>query len=179
MNELLLHQCRGGDALAIEQMVNAHQPDIYRLALSILEDPDEAGDVAQETFLAALRALDSFQGQAAFSTWLSAIAINLCRTRLQRRKTRQRLETILQGLMLLRRETRTPEQTAIQSEADSALWGAIRALDEKHRIPLILRYYHDFSVPEIAQMLAIPAGTVHSRLNTARARLGQALGGQP
>ena len=178
MNELLLHRCRAGDDLAIEQMVNAHQPKIYRLALTILDDPDDARDAAQETFLAALRSLDTFRGQSAFSTWLAAIAINLCRTRLQRRKSRQRLQDILQALTLQRREHFTPEQAAIQTESDAALWAAIRALDEKHRIPLILRYYHDYTVPEIAQMLQIPAGTIHSRLNTARARLAGMLGGQ-
>ncbi len=177
MNELLLNRCRAGDDLAIEQMVNAHQPKIYRLALTILDDPDDARDVAQETFLAALRALDTFRGQSAFHTWLASIAINLCRTRLQRRKSRQRLQAILQALTFTRPETPGPEQTAIQTESDGALRAALNALDEKHRIPLILRYYHDYTVPEIAQMLQIPAGTVHSRLNTARARLAGTLGG--
>ena len=56
MNSHWLEQCREGDSLAIEKMVHTYQKDVYRLALSILEDPDEAEDGTQETFLSALRA---------------------------------------------------------------------------------------------------------------------------
>jgi RNA polymerase sigma-70 factor (ECF subfamily) len=75
----------------------------------------------------------------------------------------------MQGLF--RSDQTGPESEAIQHEADSALWQAVRALDEKHRIPVILRYYHDLPIDEIAEMLGVPIGTVHSRLNHARERL--------
>ena len=63
----------------------------------------------------------------------------------------------------------------MQNESDEFLWRAIHSMDEKHRIPIVLRYYHDLSVAEIASLLAIPEGTVHSRLNTARRQLHAAL----
>jgi RNA polymerase sigma-70 factor (ECF subfamily) len=63
------------------------------------------------------------------------------------------------------------EETIIQNEANSGLLQAVQALNEKHRLPVILRYYHDLSVNDIAQILDIPAGTVHSRLNKARQQL--------
>ena len=64
-----------------------------------------------------------------------------------------------------------PEKTALQSEADAELQCAIRTLDDKHRIPLVLRYYHDMSIADIASMLEVPIGTIHSRLTIARAKL--------
>jgi RNA polymerase sigma-70 factor (ECF subfamily) len=64
-----------------------------------------------------------------------------------------------------------PEAVAIQNESDAELWNAVAALDEKHRLPVILRYYQGFSTAEIAQLLGISEGTVHSRLFTARERL--------
>ena len=171
MDSLWLEQCREGDSLAIERLVQTYQQDVYRLALSILDDSDEADDATQEVFVAALRALESFRGNASFKTWLFSITVNVCRTRLQRRKNRGRLQQILQSLFHVRGGHAGPENEAIQSESDSALWQAIHALDDKHRIPVLLRYYHDLPVAEIAEPLGVPVGTVHSRLNHARERL--------
>ncbi len=180
MDSNWLELCKDGDSLAVERLVGTYQQDVYRLALSILDDPHEAEDAAQETFLAALRALESFQGAASFKTWLYAIAVNICRNRLQRHKSRERLQVLLQTILTLRHPADLPEETAVQNEADSALWRAVHKLDDKHRLPVILRYYHDLSVAEIAETLKVPQGTVHSRLNTARAHLRQVLKeGQP
>ncbi|MBK7453697.1 MAG: RNA polymerase sigma factor [Anaerolineales bacterium] len=179
MNSHWLEQCREGDSLAIEKMVHTYQKDVYRLALSILEDPDEAEDSTQETFLAALRAISSFREDAAFKTWLFSITINVCRSRLQRGKTRGRLQQILQSLFHLRDEVEHPEKTAMQNQADAEIWNALRRLDEKHRIPIVLRYYHDLPITDIARMLNIPPGTVHSRLNHAREKLRAYLKEEP
>lgn len=176
MDSQWLEQCREGDSLAIERLVQTYQHDVYRMALSILDDPDDADDATQEVFLSALRALESFRGHASFKTWLFSITINICRNRLKRGKTRERLRQVLQSVWRsdqthLERRRRNPELEAIQNESDSALWRAIRALDDKHRIPVILRYYHEMSVAEIAETLGAPVGTIHSRLNHARERL--------
>ncbi len=179
MDSHWLEQCREGDSLAIEKMVNTYQRDVYRLALSILDDPDEAEDGTQETFLAALRAISSFREDAAFKTWLFSITINVCRSCLRRGKNRSRLQQILQSLFHLRGEVEHPEKTAMQNQADAELWNAIRALDEKHRIPVVLRYYHDLPIADIAAMLNIPPGTVHSRLNHAREKLRALLKEEP
>jgi RNA polymerase sigma-70 factor (ECF subfamily) len=179
MDSHWLEQCREGDSLAIEKMVHTYQRDVYRLALSILNDPDEAEDGTQETFLAALRAISSFREDAAFKTWLFSITINVCRSRLQRGKTRGRLQQILQSLFHLRSKVEHPEATAMQNQADTELWNAIYSLDEKHRIPLVLRYYHDLPIADIATMLNLPPGTVHSRLNHARKKLHSLLKEEP
>jgi RNA polymerase sigma-70 factor (ECF subfamily) len=171
MDSHWLEQCREGDALAIEKLVQLYQNDVYRLALSILDDSDEAEDSTQETFLAALRALDSFREGAAFKTWLFSITINVCRSRLRGRKSRSRVQQILQSLFHLYSGDEHPESAMMQNEADAELWCAIRSLDDKHRIPVVLRYYHDLPVADIAAILEIPPGTVHSRLNHAREKL--------
>lgn len=169
MDSRWLEQCREGDALAIERLVQTYQAQVYRLALSIVDDPDEADDATQEVFVAALRALDSFRGEASLKTWLFRITVNVCRNRLGRSQRRGRLQQILQSLFT--QEQAQPEKEAVQHESDSALWRAIQALDDKHRLPVILRYYHDLPVAEIAETLGVPVGTVHSRLNHAREKL--------
>jgi RNA polymerase sigma-70 factor (ECF subfamily) len=179
MDSHWLEQCREGNSLAIEKMVHFYQNDVYRLAFSILDNPDEAEDGTQETFLVALRALDSFRGDAAFKTWLFSITINVCRSRLRHGKKRLRVQQILQSLFHLHSKDEHPENIAMQNEADAELWRAVSTLDDKHRIPLVLRYYHDLPVADIASVLNIPPGTVHSRLNHAREKLRTLLKEEP
>ncbi|MGB8213327.1 MAG: RNA polymerase sigma factor [Anaerolineales bacterium] len=178
MDSHSLELCKAGQELAIEKLVLTYQKEVYRLALSILDDPDEAEEGAQDAFIAVLRALNSFQAASSLKTWIFSITINICRTRLQRRKAREQLKQITVGLFHLQNQSRKsylPEETLIQTEADAILQNAIHGLNERHRLPIILRYYHDLSVAEIAETLGIPQGTVHSRLNTARERLRQVL----
>jgi len=170
MDYRLIELCRVGDSSAIENFVRTYQQDIHRLALSILDDSGEADDATQEALLSALRALDSFHGTSSLKTWLYSIAVNVCRNRLQRHRRQERLTKIL-GDILRIRSTPSVEEAAIQNESNAALWRVIHSMNEKHRIPVVLRYYHDLSVPEIASVLQLPEGTVHSRLNTARRQL--------
>jgi len=174
MDYRFIELCKVGDSSAIESFVQTYQQDVYRLALSILDNPGEAEDATQESLLAGLRALGSFHGASSLRTWLFSITVNICRTRLQRQKRSERLRKILGGILQV---TRTPsvEESAIENESGEALWRAIHSMDEKHRLPIVLRYYHDLSIPEIADILQIPEGTVHSRLNTARRQLHSVL----
>jgi RNA polymerase sigma-70 factor (ECF subfamily) len=174
MDYYLIEQCRAGDASAVEHFVQTYQGDVYRLALSILDDSSEAEDATQEALLAALRALDSFHGASSLKTWLFSITINICRSHLQNYKRRERLKHVLGGILKIRKSP-TVEDSAIQNVANKALWQSIHSMDEKHRIPIVLRYFHDLSVPEIANILQIPEGTVHSRLNSARRLLHDVL----
>src|SRR5215208_5690859 len=174
MDYRLIELCRVGDSSAIENFVQTYQRDVYRLALSILDDDTEAEEAAQDSLLAALRSLDSFRGASSLKTWLYSITVNICRTRLQRCRRRERLTGILAGILRVR-TTASVEEDAIRNEADKSLWHTIHHMKEKHRIPIVLRYYHDLSVAEIANILQIPEGTVHSRLNTARRFLHEVL----
>jgi RNA polymerase sigma-70 factor (ECF subfamily) len=170
----VLERCRAGDAAAVEALVRAHQGAVYRLALSVLDDPAEADEATQDTFLAALRALPGYRGEAAFTTWLYRIALNASRDRLRRRGAWQRL------LGRLRPPPAAPDPRPVEAaaggrERQAAIWRAVQALGEKHRLPIVLRYYHDLPVAEIAHLLRLSEGTVHSRLSIARDRLRAAL----
>ena len=176
MDYRLIELCRVGDSSAIEHFVQTYQQDVYRLALSILDDSTEAEDATQDSLLAALRSLGSFRGDSNLSTWLYSITVNICRTRLQRHKRRVGLIEVLGGILQIHKiRQESVEERAIQDESEEGLWRAIHRMDEKHRIPIVLRYYHDLSVAEIAAILQIPEGTVHSRLNTARRQLHDVL----
>jgi RNA polymerase sigma-70 factor (ECF subfamily) len=159
-------------AAAVEAFVRAYQPTVYRFALSILDEPAEAEDAAQEALVSASRNLNLYRGESAFTTWLYAITLNACRRQLQKRRSAERLLNVLQSLLHLRPEQpERPEEAALHGEAKAAVLRAVRGLDEKHRLVVILRYYHDLPAAEIAQILRINEGTVHSRLFNARERL--------
>lgn len=160
-----------------QSLAAAYYAYIRRLAFSILDDPHEAEDAAQETFIAAQRALAGYRRQAEVKTWLTAIAVNQCRGRLRKRQAQRRLQAALQALHLAAPAPASPEAAAAQSEADRALWRAVDTLDEKHRLVVLLRYVHELSAAEIASALDTSEGTVHSRLHTARARLKAQLDG--
>lgn len=168
----LLIRCQAGDADAIQDLIGEYQSVVFRLALSILDDSAEADEAAQDTFLAALRALESYRGDASFQTWLYRITVNICRDRLRKRQARERVLLALQSVFhWMGAGPAHPEETVIQRETSAALWQAVNQLNEKHRLPVILFYYHDLSVAEIAGVLDLSAGTVLSRLFTARERL--------
>jgi len=162
-------------AQTLETLVGEYYVYIRRLALTILDDGrGEAGadaeDAAQETFITAHRTLAGFRGDASLKTWLTSIAVNACRARLRKRRLRQALHSTLQGLHHSQRLA-SPEESALQNEAHRRLWRAVDSLDEKHRLPVILRYVHELSVAEIAASLGTNEGTIHSRLHYARKAL--------
>jgi RNA polymerase sigma-70 factor (ECF subfamily) len=177
----LLAQCRAGDRVAIDRLVQEYQPLLFRLALSILDDGSQNGsadaqEITQDALLAGLRSLDSYRGEARLSTWLYSITVNLCRNHIRARNRRERVRNLFERLTTpIEDAPSQPEDLIIRKQAESSLFSIVQSLNEKHRLPVILRYYHDCSVAEIAQILDIPEGTVHSRLNTARKKMRNCL----
>lgn len=175
----LIHRCREGDTVAVESLIHAYKTVVYRLALSILDDPAEADEAAQDALLTAIRKLDSYRGEAAFSTWLYTITLNVCRMRLRKRKSRERWQGVLQGLLLRPTEAvREPEQTALTSENDRVVWQAIQQLTPEQREVVVLRYMQELPIKEIAQVAGVSERTVQNRLHAAQATLQALLVGK-
>jgi RNA polymerase sigma-70 factor (ECF subfamily) len=172
----LIAECIAGNQEAIEILVRQYETGIFRLALSILGDPAEANEVMQETFLSALRALPSYQEKQSLKAWLYTIALNHSRSHLRKRKMIERLKTTLTSIFRVETQKQTsPEDAVLQNEKEAALWRSLNQLDERHRVVVILRYFHELSVAEISEILSVNEGTIHSRLHTAREKLRDAL----
>ncbi len=168
----LIFNYLSGDEQASEELIRLYEAGVFRLALSIVDDPEEANDIAQESLIAALSALNSYQDKGSFKTWLFTITVNLSRSRLRKRNARERLAAILKSIFMVQSQRQsTPEDLALQDEKRSMLWAALNTLKEKHRLPILLRYYHNLSTAEIAEILNINEGTVFSRLHVGRERL--------
>src|SRR3990172_4835947 len=174
----LIRRCEAGETGAIEEFVHTYQLVSYRLALSILDDPAEAEEAAQDALITALDRLASFRGGAAFTTWLYTLTLNLCRMRLRKRRSRQRLAGILQEVFRIHNQTHYPEAELQQIESDAALWSAIRRLTDLQREAIILRYYHELPIANISQVAGVSERTVHNRLRSAHERLRTLLEGK-
>lgn len=151
----------GREALArrIEQSIDRG----YRLARAILADDREAEDALQDACLTAWRRADSLRDPDRFQPWFDRILINGCRDRLRGRQ-RQRVRTIaLQTAWRAGGEGLAADPASRDVELDDAF----DRLDPDHRIVVLLRYWQDLTVEDIAERLGLPSGTVKSRLHYA------------
>jgi RNA polymerase sigma-70 factor (ECF subfamily) len=159
-------------AIDIVGLVTARIADSYRLARAILLDDAEAEDAVQEASLAAWRRRDTLREPARFDAWFDRILVNQCRDQLRRRKRSVAVAAPRIGF--------DPPGAAPDSDTDADLDRALDALDADHRIVVLLRYWQDRTVDDIADRVGIPAGTVKSRLHHAlrsmRASLEASLG---
>lgn len=156
----------------LEAIIAEYYASIYHLCISILDDAHEAEDVAQETFIAANMKMDEFRGDADIKTWLFSIAINRSRGSLRKRKAQQALKNVLQSVVTF---SKKPEEAALQTEKDEQLWQVVDSFGDKHRIPVILRYVHQMPFSDIARILEVKEGTIHSRLFYAHQKIRREL----
>ncbi len=180
MNDLepswLVSECIAGNHAAIEMLVRQYETGVFKFALSIVGNEADASEIAQETFIAALKSLKTYQEKKTFKAWLYTIALNLSRSHLRKRKIIERLKSTVSGIFRVETQKQaTPEDRVIQTEKETAVWDELNKLDERHRTAIVLRYFHELSISEIAEIMSLNEGTVHSRLHTARERLKDAL----
>jgi RNA polymerase sigma-70 factor (ECF subfamily) len=172
----LVSQCIAGNEDAIEILFHQYEAGVYKLALSIVDDHAEASEITQETFIAALRAMRKYQERQSFKAWLYTIAVNHSRSHLRKRKALNRLQSTLTRIFRVEFEKQVlPEEAVLQNEKEKALWNILNQLDERHRIVVVLRYFHELSIHEISDILSTNEGTIHSRLHSAREKLRIAL----
>ncbi len=144
---------QAGSASDLEALFRAYWPRSFRAAYLVVHDAAAAEDIAQEAFLAAIRALDRFDRRRPFGPWLHRIVVNRAIDWSRARK--------------LRAETELDETVAARDGGggieDSTMAG-LRALEPEHRAVIVLRHLLEYTPGEIADLLDLPRGTVNSRL---------------
>ncbi len=165
-DEELIEACRDGETSAFDVLVDRWEDKIRGAAWRVLGSEEEARDVAQEAFLKAYRGLDGFKREARFSSWLYQIALNLCRDRLRRRKTRAAvsLEALEESGPVLVEPRPGAHEIAVRNDLAGAVRRAISGLPEEQREVVILKEYEGLTFLEIAQALDVPVSTVKTRL---------------
>ena len=158
-----------GDVAAFNGIVYRWQGRLVTLAWRFCRDRTMAEDMAQEAFVKAFRALRTFRGDSAFSTWLTAIAMNTYRSCL---RDRPPAAATLDAARAVGRGA-DPFAGLQDQERAAMVRRAVLALPEKYREPLVLYYFHEMDLGETARVLGIPEGTVKARLSRARDLLRQ------
>lgn len=175
----IIDRIKKGDKNSFEQLIDMYQKKVYNIAYGILGCKEDAGDATQEAFLKVYRAIDGFNAQANFYTWLYRIASNVCMDMLRKRK-RERF--VFFGLsyknengdeqdMQIEDTALKPDEQLIKEEQKQVILKAIASLKDDYRIIVVLRDINGLSYDEIAEVLKLSPGTVKSRLNRARSAL--------
>ncbi len=174
----LVSLARSGDLDAFGQLYRRHAPGVYNLVLRILGNPDDAEDVKQEVFLRAHRSLDSFRGNARFSTWIYRIATNLSLDELRKRKpvvSVDQLSSDSSWEPVSKNTEADPERLLQRKAARDAVQAALMAMPPHYRILIVLRHIEDLSYEEIAEVVGCSVNALNVRLHRAREAFRRAL----
>ena len=178
----LVAQAKSGDAEAFTTLVNRYSGKIFRLAMHITQNQEDAEDVLQDAFLKAYTHLDTFAGNSKFYTWIVRIAVNESLMKLRKRKSSKLVsldEPVDTGEDEVVREVavweQTPETKFSQTELRKILDDAVDELDPIYRTVFLLRDVEELSTEETAEALALTVPAVKSRLLRARLQLREKL----
>jgi RNA polymerase sigma-70 factor (ECF subfamily) len=164
-----------GNASAFESLLLKYKDRIYTLCRYLLEDPHDADDAAQDTFVKAFQGLKRFTPAASFYTWLYRIAVNTCLD--QRRKASLRTRLFVadgtDSLDTAPSQNPSPESDYETKQSLHSLQTSLNRLSVKLRVPLVLKEVEGLSYEEIAAALDVSVGTVKSRISRAREEMGR------
>ena len=180
--EISLEALQNGDMAEFARLVDAYSTQIYRLALKMLGDEQDAEDVLQNTFMKALQAIAGFEGRSSLSTWLYRIAVNEALMSLRRQKPTIPVamdyeddDDELQHPTQFTDWCCLPEEDLLSEEARRHLDQAIRRLPEKLRVVFLLRDIEGLSIRETSEALDLTETAVKTRLLRARLNLREQL----
>jgi len=165
----LVRACLGGVTSAFESLVDRYQATLYNVALKMVNDTDDAKDIAQAAFVKAFENLEKFDLNRKFFSGLYRIAVNESIDHLKRTKRHVPIETDAVAV------EKTPAERYEENELGGIIQDSIWELDIDYRAAIVLRHFADLSLRELSFVLEIPEKTVKSRLYTARRLLCRAL----
>ena len=186
LDSTLVERVRSGDKSAFEVLMHRYEDRVFRLAVGMLKNREDAMDAVQDAFLNVYRKIDTFRGESAFSTWLYKISLNSVymklrsRTRHQQTESLDDLEAILDPgktriLMPPRGWSERADDTLLRKELSLKLREAVDALPEEYRAIFNLREVEELSNQEIADILGLGLAATKTRLHRARLFLRQRL----
>jgi RNA polymerase sigma-70 factor (ECF subfamily) len=159
---MLVRQCLEGDPKAFELILERYQKKIFNVALRMVNDYQDATDIAQSAFVKAFEKLDTYDPSYKFFSWLYRMAVNEALNFLKQRKRFAALDE-----NLISRE-RTPEENYEQNEMAQQVEIALMHLNPEHRALIVLKHFQELSYQEIGYIFDVPEKTVKSRIFTAR-----------
>jgi RNA polymerase sigma-70 factor (ECF subfamily) len=172
--QAVVRRCQEGQLEAFTTLFNQYQDHVYDLARTILRDGPAAEDAVQDTFLAVFQKIESYKGDSAFETWLTAVTVNECRMRLRKRKIRNALslEHLSPSRLFHSGGKRKDLSDVVHRRRQrQTLWEMVDGLNDRLRLPLILRYRYALPCADIAEILDKRRSTIYQQLNEGRREL--------
>jgi RNA polymerase sigma-70 factor (ECF subfamily) len=171
----LMQAAAEGDEAAFGELMQRHQSWVRSLIRAVVHSQEQAEDLTQEAFCRVYQHLGRYSAQGQFNAWLKRIAVNLAKDHL-RRKTQATLVPLFEIEDMRVEDSRFDPVAALElGVMRDEVREAIRRLPQTQRLPLMLHYFRDMSLQEIALMMDCPVGTVKSRLHYALRRVRQSL----
>ena len=168
----LIRRCQAGDKEAFGTLIEQYRNVLFGTAYLMMRDKGLAEDAVQEALVQIWRHLPSFRLKSSIKTWLVRIVINEVRQQTRKKKLKMiPLESVNQEIGMIDEA----ETELIRNEEKQSLREALNQLQPEHREAVVLRYYSELTVPEIAAVMGQREGTIKSRLNRAMSRLGELL----
>lgn len=172
----VVRRAQQGDHAAFALLYQQYGVSVLRTAYLLLADMGLAEDVTQEVFVQVYRKFALFQpARGTFAAWIYRITVNQCLKTRQRRRGWLAFSDTPPLRDSVPAESPSPLDAAVLSDEQRRIWRCVGQLSLKLRTAVVLRYYHDLSYAEIAEILECPIGTVRSRLAAAHAQLERAL----
>lgn len=170
-------QLKRGDIAGLSALVARYQVRAVRTAYLITQNESTAQDIVQEAFLEVYRSIRQFDSQRPFSPWFMRIVVNKAIKSSQQANQFYPLEMEEEEQDVYVDPMPGPEALIENAATEQAVWRALEALSPERRAVIVLRFYFEMSESEISEQLGIPAGTVKSRLHTAKQKLRYLLQG--
>jgi len=182
----IIRRAQAGDPEALTQLILGQQHYVYSIAMSVLKNPEDAADLAQEAFMRLFRALPQYNGESRFTTWLYRLVVNLGRDELRRRGRQVPVippiadEEGQDGMASVADDDRwaDPSLALDSRELRDGVRQALAQLEEHYRLVLTLYYFDDMKYSDIAEVLDIPLNTVKSHIRRGKERLAALLEAQ-
>lgn len=159
----LLKRMISGDQIAFESIYEQTHNVVYRTIAMLVYNKHDVEDIMNEVYMQMWKSLDNYDLNRSFYSWLHGITIRQIQTF---KRKNWRIFRIFEKECSTRSDS-FEDNSVFQIESDDELFSNVKMLSDKLRIVVILRYYNDYSLEEISQILEIPLGTVKSRLNSA------------
>lgn len=167
--------CAGNED-SFQRLYDATSADVYRTVRYLLINQQDVEDVVSEVYMALWKSIDQFDQERTFRFWLHGLILR--KTQDWRRKSWRRLRIIERRKAFPPEDSYYDQDEILRKESANELFQLLNSLSVKHREVVVMRFFHDYSLEEISNLLHIPVGTVKSRLHTALKKLKREIEGE-